>query len=787
MKTFFSLPCMLALVVISSQLCAQPVPVETLGNVQAVAQHGNNIIIKTQEAEARVWIYSPAVIRINISKKYTPEDTSFVVIRKEGVINYTETKAEIIVKTALVKLVIGKSPLRFNFYTANGKALSADDAMLGTSWQASRVTNYRKLYPDERFIGLGEKKGNLDRRGKSFVNWSADVGGDDPQYKSFPFNMGLHGGLVYGIFLDNTNKSYFDFGASGEKQTSSFGADAGDLNYYFFGAQTIAGIIKDYTWLTGRMEMPPLWSLGYQQCRWSYGSTKEMLEVARTFRRLQIPADVLYCDIDYMDHYKIFTWNNDNFPDPKAMIDSLKAMDFHLVTIVDPGIKVEKGYDKYDEGLAKKYFVSNTKGEPYLGKAWPGEVYFPDFLNSKVRKWWGNSFTVLTNPGVEGFWNDMNEPSTWGKNPQEDVRIGKYSVATVNNIVGMQMARSTYEGVRELMGNKRPFILTRAAYAGVQRYSAVWTGDNTSNDEHLLLGQSLVNALGLSGMAFAGVDIGGFFGNGSPNLMVRWNSLGVYTPMFRNHACTGTAYREPWRWGEENEKLIKADIEERYRLMPYIYSTFYQAHQTGLPVSRSLAISYGQDENVYREVYQNEFLFGDNILVAPVISSVTTADVYLPKGNWYKKTTDSLYAGGKNYQVAAPLNDLPIFIKAGAIIPKQHVVQSTSDKGDGILELHIWNGKEGSSFNYYEDDGSSYNYQQGQYYNRVIHFNPLKRNIVLEEASGKSASKYSSLKLVLHGFGDSRSIMVNGKTISGKNNSGDVLFENKRAVLSITY
>ena len=470
------------------------------------------------------------------------------------------------------------------------------------------------------------------------------------------------------------------------------------------------------------------------------------------------------------------------------MIDSLKAMNFHLVTIVDPGIKVEKGYDKYDEGLAKKYFVGNAKGEPYMGKAWPGEVYFPDFLKSySAQMMVGNSFTVLTKPGVEGFWNDMNEPSTWGKNPQQDVRIGKYSLAAVNNIVGMQMARSTYEGVREQMGNKRPFILTRAAYSGVQRYSAVWTGDNTSNDEHLLLGQSLVNALGLSGMAFAGVDIGGFFGNGSPNLMVRWNSLGVYTPMFRNHACTGTAYREPWRWGADNEQIIKKDIEERYRLMPYIYSAFYEAHQTGLPVSRSLSINYSTDKNVYKEMYQNEFLFGDNILVAPVVSAVTTANVYLPKGGWYKKSTDSLYEGGTNYEVAAPLNDLPVFIKAGAIITKQPVVQSTSDKGDGVLELNIWNGKEGSTFNYYEDDGSSYNYQQGQFYKRIIRFDPARRTIVLGAVSGGFISKYQSIKLVLHGFESIQGVKVNGKVIAGKNKASDILFENKRTALSITY
>jgi alpha-glucosidase len=787
MKRFLYLLFILGMTFFSSCLYAQSTPVEILGDVQTVAKQGDILVIKTKEAEARVWVYSPAVIRVNISKQFNLTDSSYAVIQAPTGLNYTESNTALEIVTARVKLVINKSPLRFSFFTLDGKPLSSDDIAFGTNWQNSRVTNYRKLYAGERFIGLGEKKGNLDRRGRKITNWNADVGGDDPQYKTYPFFMGLHDSLTYGIFLDNTNKTFFDFGASTDDQMSWIGAEAGDLNYYFFGAQTVAKIIEDYTWLTGRMEMPPLWSLGYQQCRWSYGSTKEMLEVARTFRRLQIPADVLYCDIDYMDGYKIFTWNNSNFPDPKAMIDTLKAMNFHLVNIVDPGIKVEKGYNKYDEGIEKNYFATYPNGEAYVGAAWPGRVHFPNFLNNEVRQWWGSSFTALTTPGVEGFWNDMNEPSSWGQSIPSMVKMGKYYLPEVNNVYGMQMVRGTYEGARQLLGNKRPFVLTRSAYAGTQRYSAVWTGDNTSNDEHLMMGQALVNSLGLSGMAFTGVDIGGFFGNGSPNLMVRWNSLGVYTPMFRNHACAGTAYREPWRWGEENEKIIKKDIEERYRLMPYIYSSFYQAHRTGLPVSRSLAINYAQDKNIYLEAYQHEFLFGDNMLVAPVTSSATMTDVYLPKGNWYKKNSDSLYEGGSSYKVAAPLNDLPVFIKAGAIITKQAVVQSTSDIGDGILELHIWNGKESSSFSYYEDDGTSYNYQQGKFYNRVIHFEPVKRKITFDAVSGDFVSKYKRIKLVLHGFENIQGIRVSGRTGTGKNNSLNMIFENKATALNITY
>jgi len=787
MKKLFFLAFVPGLLFSAHRLQAQSSPVETLGPVQSITKQGDALLLKAGEAEARIWVYSPSIIRVNISKHFNGDDSSFAVIRKESGLNYTETDSSVDVSTSQVHLAIQKSPLRFRFLTADGKALSSDEPNFGTNWQNAKVTNYRTLYPDERFIGLGERKGPLDRRGRKIINWNLDQGGDEPQYKTYPFYIGLHDSLTYGIFLDNTNRSFFDFGASTDQQMTWFGADAGDLNYYFLGSQGVAKLIEDYTWLTGRMEMPPLWSLGYQQCRWSYGSEKEVLELAQTFRKKQIPADVIYCDIDYMDSYKIFTWKASNFPDPKRMIDQLKGMNFHLVTIVDPGIKVEKGYDKYDEGIARNYFSTYPNGKPYVGEAWPGRVHFPNFLNADVRKWWGASFHVLTTPGVEGFWNDMNEPSTSGQSIPSMVKMGERYMPEVNNIYALQMVRATYDGTRQLLGNKRPFLLTRSAYAGVQRYSAVWTGDNTSNDEHLMMGQSLVNSLGLAGMAFVGVDIGGFFGNGSPRLMVRWNSLGVYTPMFRNHACTGTAYREPWRWGEENEQIIKKDIEERYRLMPYLYSAFYQAHKTGLPVSRSLAIDYSQDKNIYQEAYQAEFLFGDNILVAPVVSTVTTSDVYLPNGSWYRKSSDSLYEGGQHYTVAAPLNDLPVFIKAGAIIPKQHVVQNTADKGDGVLELHIWNGKQGNSLTYYEDDGSSYNYQDGAFYSRAIHFDPVKKKIALDAATSSFVSRYKSLKLVLHGFEKIEKIKVNGKAYALKNNAMDGMVENSKSAITISY
>ncbi|MBS7566350.1 glycoside hydrolase family 31 protein [Mucilaginibacter sp. Bleaf8] len=728
-----------------------------IGNTQSINQRNDTLILDTAEAQVQVSIYSPTIIRVNVTRQPDKPVSSFAVIREAlPDLSYEENLHELIINTSALQLRIQKDPLRMAFYTADGKLLSQDDERFAISWQDTKVMNHRKVHPDEKFIGLGEKTGNLNRRGSAYVNWNTDAVNyqteSDPLYQTFPFFIGIHSGLTYGLFLDNTHKTYFDFAASTDDQFMWLGADAGNLDYYFFGAQTVAGIIEDYTWLTGRMEMPPLWSLGYQQCRWSYMSADEVLEVAQGFRDRQIPADVIYCDIDYMQDYKIFTWNKEAFARPKEFIDKLKDINFELVTIVDPGIKIEKGYQQYDEGVEQGYFATYPNGENYTGEVWPGRCHFPDFFREDVREWWGASFCALTDPGVAGFWNDMNEPSAWNQNVPWIVKFGDKFMPEVRNAYGMQMARATYHGTRKLLGNQRPFVLTRAAYSGTQRYSAVWTGDNTASDAQLLLGQRLVNSLGLTGMANVGVDIGGFSGNPTPELMVRWNSLGTYTPMFRNHAIKGSDMREPWQYGEGNEALIKQAIEQRYRLLPYLYATFYQATQTGIPVSRTLAIDYAHNENIYSVAYQNQFLFGDALLVAPVISTVQTADVYLPTGNWYRLSTEQMYNGGQSYTVDAPLHDLPVFVKAGAIIPMQSVVQSTAEKGDGILQLHIWNSDQATSCVYYEDDGNTYDYEQGTYYKRLITFDPIAREIKLSAVEGSFESRYEVVKVILHAF-----------------------------------
>ncbi len=776
--------------------CFQDMHIESLGNLEDIRHESGKLVLTSGENRAVISIYAHGIIRINISKNISEDPYSFAVIEQEITepLDIQESKELIECKTDILLLRITKFPLRFNFYTCDGKALSEDDPRFGTIWQGSKITTYRKLYPDERFIGLGEKTGNLDRRGSSYVNWNSDHPHygltSDPLYQTFPFFIGFHDRCCYGIFFDNAHKSFFDFGATTDDQMSWFGADGGSMNYYFFGAQAPAKIIEDYTWLTGRMEMPPLWSLGYQQCRWSYEPDKQVLKIAETFRKKKIPADVIYLDIDYMDQYKIFTWHPEKFPDPKLMIDKLKAMGFRIVTIVDPGIKIEKGYKQYDEGIKNKYFATYPNGEEYTASVWPGRCHFPDFFREDVKAWWGKSFTSLTDPGVEGFWNDMNEPAAWGQNIPSLVQFGAYSIPEVRNAYGSEMARATYEGTKKILKNKRPFVLTRAAYSGIQRYSTVWTGDNTASDEHMLLGQRMVNSLGITGLSMIGVDIGGFSGNPSPELMVRWNSLGVYTPIFGNHSAIDTEMQEPWCFGEQNEKIIKKDIEYRYMLLPYIYSSLYQSHLKGMPLSRTLALNYSDDPTIFDVKYQNQFLFGDSFLVAPVESDKLSAEVYLPEGNWFRLISEKSFEGNKIINTSSPLDDLPVFVKSGAIIPMQSLVQNTSEKNDGILRIHIWNGHESGQFTYYEDDGESYNYLDGEYYMRKIHFEPAQKQISITKAEGSFFSRFTEIRLIFHGLkSNPETINVNTTPVKAtvKNKMPYYQFNNDPGLILVSY
>jgi alpha-glucosidase len=372
----------------------------------------------------------------------------------------------------------------------------------------------------------------------------------------------------------------------------------------------------------------------------------------------------------------------------------------------------------------------------------------------------------------------MNEPAAWGREFPNLIEFGeapnKATLYTVKNAYGLLMARSTYEGTRALMNGLRPFVLTRASYSGIQKFSAQWTGDNFASDDHMLLGQRLLNSMAVSGIPYVGMDIGGFMGEATPELYVRWMNLGVYSPLMRQHTTIDSRFHEPWLFGEANTRFIRSLLEQRYKLLPYLYSSFYQAHVSGMPINRMLPVEYTFDNNVYNDKYGNEFLFGDNILVCPVDSKTMVAEVYLPDSTtkWYRFSSGKIYDGGQIQYVPSPLDDLPVFVKEGGIVPMQSVVQSTKEKGDGVLYLHVWKGNNNNSFVYYEDDGNTYNYEKSEFYKRTISYLPESNQIVFDAKEGNYASRFDQIKLVLHNFGEPASARVNGMTVAVQQQDG---------------
>jgi alpha-glucosidase len=740
---------------------------------------GQQITINTDNSSVRIIVYDRDVVRIRIARNDQDfSGFSYAVVENPKTIAYdiSEASNEIQIATTHMKLVVSKSPVRISEFDKDGNLLTADDPAFGTSWLANEVTTYKTLQEGERFIGLGEKTGGLDRRGKTYVNWNTDdfayATDADPLYLSTPFFIGINQDRPYGIFFDNSHKTIFNFGCSNER-FSYFQAEDGEMDYYIFAAQSIAKIIESYTWLTGRMELPPLWSLGFQQCRYSYYPDFEILNAAKMFRDKQIPADVLYLDIHYMEAYKVFTWHPERFPEPKVMVKKLKDLGFNVVVILDPGVKREAGYHAYEDGKAKDLFVSYPDGTEYNGQVWPGWSAFPDFTDEAARIWWGDQMKAITEMGVEGFWNDMNEPAAWGQHLPDLIEFSYEGEGGTHkksrNVYGMQMARSTVEGGKKLLNGKRPFVLTRAGYSGVQRFAAVWTGDNVSNDDHMFTGVRLINSMGLTGIAYAGGDVGGFAGEASPNLYARWIALGAFSPFFRAHSMVNSRDAEPWSFGEEVEDIARNYINLRYRLMPYTYSCFYEATQTGMPVARSLAIDYSSDANIYTSPFDNQFLFGPSILVVPVDSTSLFHEAYIPEGVWYNAYTDEIQQGATVSVVKADKEILPLYIKAGSIILMQSVIQSLqAHKSSNILEVHVYPGADGV-FNSYEDDGETYAFQRGQSLQRK--FTLSGKSLTIESVVKEYVSHRDTFRIYLHGIQAGTNIHVNGNSMESKSTS----------------
>lgn len=751
-------------------------PIITVGDIKSVEINDQQVSFRTADAYGKIAIYSPSVIRVRLDKKPLGRDFSYAVIAEPQKVktNITQDQERITLLTDSLRAVIYKKPFRVAFYTVDGQLINQDDAGLSTSWAGEEVTSYKTMMPEERFIGLGEKAGNLDRKGSGYTNWNSDNYGyavdQDPLYATIPFYIGIHHQLNYGVFLDNTYQSDFNFGASNNR-FSSFGARGGEMNYYFIYHKNLADIIMSYTALTGRMKMPPLWSLGYQQNRYSYYPDTEVLRIAQTLREKKIPADGITLDIHYMDRYQLFTWDKSRFPDPAGMAAQLNKMGFKVTVIVDPGIKVEKGAKAYESGLRDSVFIQYPDKTFYTGQVWPGWCNFTDFTSPKGRAWWKEQVKFFADNGVSGIWNDMNEIATWGQKMPSNVLFdydgAKTSHLQAHNVYGLEMIRSSYEGAKEHF-KERPFILTRAGYAGLQRYSALWTGDNRAEENHMLLGVRLINSLGLSGVPFTGMDIGGFTGGATTSLYTKWMQIGAFIPYFRNHTALNTKSSEPWTFGEDALAITRSYINLRYRLLPYLYSSFYEATQNGMPVNRSLAINYAFDPKVFDPAFQNQYFFGSSFLVAPFESTKEYGQIYLPEGTWFNLYTDEQLKGKQVITTPLSVSSLPVYVKGGSIIPMQTLIQSTSEVPADTLMLHVYNSQSKNSFVYYEDDGKSYNYENMGFYKRTVLFNPADRSLILSSVTGNAASKFRQLKLVLHGFTSLKELKADNKVLNVK-------------------
>lgn len=653
--------------------------------------------------------------------------------------------------TDAMRVEIAPDPFRVAFSWPDGAPFAEDDPELGMGLVArlgpvdlpdvdlapGGVRCYKRLAPGERILGAGERTSPLDKRGECLIFWNTDPPqhhGEDTRamYASIPFWIGLREGRAYGVFFDSVWRTDLDAGAR-RPDVLSFGAAGGDLTYYVFAGPTPAAVLARYSDLTGHMPLPPKWALGYGQSRWSYFPEAQLREVAEGFRSRHIPCDHLWLDIDYMDGYRVFTWSPRRFPAPERMLRDLAEQGYRVVTIIDPGVKVDPTDETFAEGLERDYFVRRGDGSLFTGVVWPGESAFPDFSREEVRRWWGERHRTLLDAGIAGIWDDMNEPSLTdflaqlggtphGTTMPDDVLhfpdgtgAPPLPHAAFHNAYGMQMARATYEGQRSLRPDRRPFVLTRAAYAGVQRYAALWTGDNDSVWPHLRLASRMCLALGLSGVPFAGFDSGGFWESATGELLVRFTQLGSVFPFFRNHSALGSVPQEPWAFGQPYTSFIKEAIELRYRLLPYLYTAFAEAARTGAPIARPLV--YAAPEEDALATVDDEHLLGGDLLAAPVMrQGALRRVVEFPRGVWVDWRTGRRFTGPLREGVEAPLDVLPLFAREGAIIPLGPVMEYVGQRSEDPLTLACYFGMDDgaeASGTLYEDDGETLAYQQG--------------------------------------------------------------------------
>jgi alpha-glucosidase len=700
-----------------------------IGNVERVQRLADGVELTAGAAKLRITAFREGIVRVHLAPQGNfGKDFSWAVVEspEPPTVQIEEDEKQLRLSAGRVVVIVNKAPLLVSFADETGRVLLADEPSLPMAWDGTRVHVWKRMPVDEHYYGLGDKAGPMERRNHAYTMWNTDFFGwqesDDPLYKTIPYFMGLRKGTAYGVFFDDTYWSSFDFGKE-SRDYFSFGAEGGELNYYFLAGPEPKRIVEEFTALVGRTPLPPLWSLGYQQSRYSYYPEARAREIVQRLRGDRIPADVIYFDIDYQQDNAPFTINREYFPHFEQMIKDFRAQGIRTVLITDLHIKKDPdhGYMPYDSGMKQDVFVKNPDGTVYVGEVWPGASVFPDFTLTRVRDWWGGLYRNFVDMGVAGFWNDMNEPSVFltptKTMPLDTVhRLDDGSTLdhrAIHNVYGMENARATHDGLLKLRPDERPFVLTRAAYAGAERYAATWTGDNSATWNHIKMSVPQIMSLGISGYAMVGADVGGFASSPPADLLTRWFELGVFYPIYRDHASKGTADHEPWASGPEQEATRRRYIELRYKLMPYIYTAVEETSRTGVPLMEPIFLEFPKAEELYGE--DHAFLFGRDLLVAPVVSETLDAeDVQLPPGSWYDFWTATKHAAGEKISLRPALDETPLYVRAGAVLPMQPVVQSTNDTPDGPLELRVYPGEDCHG-SLYQDDGHSFAYQKGEF------------------------------------------------------------------------
>ncbi|MGC2639443.1 MAG: TIM-barrel domain-containing protein [Acidobacteriaceae bacterium] len=757
------------------------------------------------------------VLRIRVWRgDHAPEDASWAVLAAARHASIPVTPARSAdhpgFRTTALAVEVDPQTLEITVRDAAGDVLQRDDQPIRWDGDAFRLSKAMPL--DEHYFGLGDKTGPLDRRNEAFTLWNTDSyrfqESTDPLYKSIPYFMVFRAGRALGVLLDNTWRSSFDFGKE-SAATYSFGAAGGPIDYYVFYGPSPKQVVETYAWLTGTPPLPPRWSLGYQQSRYSYMTQERILEVAARLRSDHIPADAIYLDIDYQDHNRPFSVSRSTFPDLPGMIHQLNAENLHTVMITDLHIADLPGqnYAPYDSGIAGDHFVKNPDGSIYVGKVWPGPSVFPDFTRRQTRAWWGTLYRDFVRDGASGFWNDMNEPSIFDSPtftmPLDVVhRIDEPGFATrtathaeIHNVFGMENSRATYDGLRALEPDVRPFVLTRATYAGGQRYAATWTGDNSSTWNHLRLATPMLENLGLSGFAFSGADVGGYAGTPSPELLTKWFEVSAFQPIDRDHTEKGTGDQEPWVGGPEQEAIRRRFLETRYRLLPYLYTLAEEASRTGLPLVRPLFLEF-PDATPDRHPLDidgdaaGEFMLGPDLLVAPspFPDQLDEYSVEFPAPTWYDFWTGRKVdlappdppppgapdrAARYTVRVTPELAQLPVYVRGGSILPMEPLVENTAEKPSGPLTVRVYAGEDCAG-QLYQDDGKSFAYEHGAFLRErfTCQIGTDTLHVTIAAREGTYSAWWKEVRVEVYGWTPRQGqILVNGSVTSAQIDRSD--------------